>query len=76
MANVPFDGLPSGIAIALNHLSAVPGNPIVPGNPVIPGNPTFGEIGPAAPIIHALFAETTTVDVLGVAALTHDTLIG
>jgi hypothetical protein len=50
------------------------GNPIIPGNPVIPGNPIFGTV-PAVPILHEIFGfSDTTVDILGVAALNHDTL--
>lgn len=73
MANVPFDGLPSGIFTALEHI--IPGEPIIPGNPGVPGNPVF-QFVPAAPILHEIFGEapTVTVDVLGLAP--HDPLIG
>jgi hypothetical protein len=41
---------------------------------VIPGNPVF-EFVPAAPILHEIFGEATaTVDVLGVAPMSHDSI--
>jgi hypothetical protein len=74
MAAIVF--FPSGIVTALDHVSAIPGNPVTPPNPVIPGNPVF-PVAPASLIIDALFGETTTtVDILGVAGLPHDPLIG
>jgi hypothetical protein len=44
---------------------------------VAPGNPLF-DGSPQTQIIHEIFgfSDTTTVDVLGVAGLSHDPLIG
>jgi hypothetical protein len=74
-ANVFF---PLGIVTALDHIFAIPGNPVIPPNPIIPPNPVFPLVAPAAPIIDVLFHETTTtVDVLGIADIHGDTpLIG
>jgi hypothetical protein len=75
--------IPAGILNALGSFEdhGVVGPPITVeqiGPPIIPGNPVFGTI-PAVQILNALgggFSDTTTVDLLGVAGLPHDPLIG
>jgi hypothetical protein len=64
---------PAGIVAAIEHLSPIPFpfDAGIPGNPVIPGNPIF-EAVPAAPLLITLFE----IDVVGVAGLSHDPLIG
>jgi len=74
--------IPAGITNALNtfldhELSGPPITVEQSGPPIIPGNPVFGDI-PAAPILNTFFGlhDTTTIDVLGVADLHHDTPLG
>jgi hypothetical protein len=82
MASGP-PSIPAGITNALNtfldHEINGPPSTAIPANPIIPGNPIFGE-APGMQIFQAHFgggfSDTTTIDVLGVADLHHDALLG
>jgi hypothetical protein len=73
--------IPAGITNALNtfldHELNGPAIAATPGEPVIPGNPIFGAT-PGMQIFEAHFGlhDTTTIDVLGIADLHHDTPFG